>query len=310
MPENAIKALVDFTDTLDALKIQYVLDGGTALGAIRQQDFCKDDQTDLDITTLAEQRTDAIVYAAMKRGFEVDHITEATEAVSGIIAMKRDGVRVDLQFKRLHQGIAWWVIEQNHSITFKAVPAVHYLRYSYPEYCIIRGRQFPVVNDARTYLEYRYGETWTTPRDDWDTYTMDGAISHLAPCQPYRFGLTFGAFDCLHAGHIALLHNASQLCRDLVVCVSSDDFVYARKGKRPLMSLEARMRILSALPCVDYVCVQEQCGKRAVVDSVKADAIFVGDDWGAQTFDGEGLGVPVVYLPHTHGISSTLISKL
>lgn len=50
--------------------------------------------------------------------------------------------------------------------------------------------------------------------------------------------------------------------------------------------------------------------KKKLIEDYQPDVIFVGDDWTPATFSGEGLGVPVVYLPHTDGISSTEIENV
>ena len=49
----------------------------------------------------------------------------------------------------------------------------------------------------------------------------------------YQKGLTFGAFDLFHAGHLNLLRNAKELCEHLVVCVSTDEYIEKHKNKKP-----------------------------------------------------------------------------
>lgn len=63
-----------------------------------------------------------------------------------------------------------------------------------------------------------------------------------------------GVFDILHVGHVRYLNEARKMGDILVVAVNDDDSVRRLKGKdRPLMPVEERMEILSALSCVDYV---------------------------------------------------------
>ena len=68
--------------------------------------------------------------------------------------------------------------------------------------------------------------------------------------------ITFGTFDLLHVGHVSILERARQLGTRLVVGVSSDA-CNTSKGKTSVYSGEDRMRIVSALQCVDQVFLEE-----------------------------------------------------
>lgn len=126
----------------------------------------------------------------------------------------------------------------------------------------------------------------------------------------YERGITFGVFDLLHVGHVRLLEAARSRCDHLTVCVTTDDYAEVRKGRRPVVPFGQRCELVAALRAVDYVSGQwEQMTKTHAVERYNPDAIFVGDDWTPATFDGEGLGVPVVYLPYTRDVSSTKIRE-
>ena len=69
-----------------------------------------------------------------------------------------------------------------------------------------------------------------------------------------RVVLANGCFDILHVGHVRYLEAARQLGDILVVAINDDTSVRLLKGKgRPIMNLEERCRLVSALECVDYV---------------------------------------------------------
>lgn len=126
----------------------------------------------------------------------------------------------------------------------------------------------------------------------------------------YKVGLTFGAFDLLHFGHLQLFQQAKKLCEMLIVCVSDDRYIRECKGKKPVIEWGERMALVGALRCVDFVGPQTmEFGKKEAIEKYKATVLFVGDDWTPKTYTGEGLGVPVIYLPYTKGISSTIIKK-
>lgn len=66
--------------------------------------------------------------------------------------------------------------------------------------------------------------------------------------------MTNGCFDILHPGHIDYLEKARALGDRLVVAVNDDASVRRLKGdSRPVNPLATRMRMLSALACVDWV---------------------------------------------------------
>lgn len=126
-------------------------------------------------------------------------------------------------------------------------------------------------------------------------------------------GLTFGAFDLFHLGHLTLLYNARQRCDKLIVCVSSDDYIRKIKNKEPVFPLADRLMIVQANRYVDDIDVQglnKNNTKKALIKKYKPNVLFVGDDWNKKTYTGESLGVKVEYLPHTKGISTTKIVKM
>lgn len=135
--------------------------------------------------------------------------------------------------------------------------------------------------------------------------------SEASKTTTYPVGITFGAFDPLHYGHIKLLQRAKQQCDHLIVCVSSNEYLKKHKGREERVNLLDRIDALESIKYVDQVGVQDIGGKKKAIQYWKPDVIFVGNDWTPETFTGEGLGLPVVYLPHTDGISSTqLVSKV
>jgi D-beta-D-heptose 7-phosphate kinase/D-beta-D-heptose 1-phosphate adenosyltransferase len=66
--------------------------------------------------------------------------------------------------------------------------------------------------------------------------------------------LTSGTFDILHVGHLNYLEQVKQNGDIVVVLLSGDNRVKARKGpKRPIIPEAERAQILDSLKVVDYV---------------------------------------------------------
>ena len=116
-----------------------------------------------------------------------------------------------------------------------------------------------------------------------------------------------------HIGHLNLLRHAKEKCEYLIVGINSDVLVQQYKNKTPVVNVHDRMEIVSELRCVDKVVLCDTLKKTEAWEKHHFDAIFIGNDWKgdarwAQTEkDLAPLGVEVVYLKHTEGISSSLL---
>lgn len=123
-------------------------------------------------------------------------------------------------------------------------------------------------------------------------------------------GYTSGIFDLFHIGHLNVLRRASAQCDRLVVGVL-DDEASLHKGYPPVAPLDERMDIVSAMVGVDEVIVDHTLAKLDAWQQVGFHRMFKGDDWkgtprGDQwERDFRPLGVEVVWLPRTKGVSSS-----
>jgi glycerol-3-phosphate cytidylyltransferase len=126
-------------------------------------------------------------------------------------------------------------------------------------------------------------------------------------------GYTTGVFDMFHIGHLNILRRAKEQCDYLIVGVSTDDLVQKEKNKIPVIPLKERMQIVEAIKYVDEVVVQVDKNKFAAWEKYHFDKMFVGSDWQGtpawEKFEEQfrPLGVEIVYVTHTDGISSTLL---
>jgi glycerol-3-phosphate cytidylyltransferase len=128
-------------------------------------------------------------------------------------------------------------------------------------------------------------------------------------------GYTAGVFDLFHIGHLNLLKNAKGMCDRLVVGVTTDELV-RYKNKSPVIPFTERIEIVRNIKYVDAVVAQEDMDKMLMCKKLKADILFVGDDWYAtekwEDYEKEfqEAGIRIVYFPYTKGISSTKINNI
>ncbi len=131
----------------------------------------------------------------------------------------------------------------------------------------------------------------------------------------YKIGYTQGTYDLFHIGHLNLLNNAKKMCDYLIVGVNSDDLVKEYKNKETVIKQEDRAKIISSIKGVDEVYITTTLDKLEILKQIKFNAIFIGDDWKDDSRwkrtkeDLQKLGIDVVFLPHTNGISTTQILK-
>jgi len=92
--------------------------------------------------------------------------------------------------------------------------------------------------------------------------------------------MTNGCFDILHAGHVDYLKAAKELGDYLIVAVNTDDSIRRLKGpERPINSLEQRMKVLSALGCVDWVLPFSEDTPERIISDLLPDVLVKGADY-------------------------------
>lgn len=128
----------------------------------------------------------------------------------------------------------------------------------------------------------------------------------------YKVGYTTGVFDLFHIGHLNILRRAKEQCDYLIVGVSTDEVVQSYKNKTPVVPFAERIEIVSALKYVDEAVPQTSMNKLEAWEKLHFDVMFHGSDWKNSDMynklveDFSNVGVDVVFLPHTEGVSSTM----
>lgn len=127
-------------------------------------------------------------------------------------------------------------------------------------------------------------------------------------------GYTAGVFDMFHIGHLNLLKNAKGMCDKLIVGVTTDELV-SYKDKQTVIPFEQRIEILRNIKCVDVAIPQSDMNKVQMCKKLKADYLFVGDDWydtpkwKQYEKELEKINVKIIYFPYTNDISTTILKE-
>ena len=121
---------------------------------------------------------------------------------------------------------------------------------------------------------------------------------------------TDGVFDMLHANHVALLEEARGFGGRLVVGVVSDQNVLEYK-RRPVMNENERLRVVSALGCVDEAFVIRTPLIASTMEEIIARhgigaVVYAGDATPDFYRPAEALGI-MHRLPYRAGINSSEI---
>ncbi len=96
--------------------------------------------------------------------------------------------------------------------------------------------------------------------------------------------LANGGFDLLHIGHIRYLKGSKETADILVVALNSDSSLKTLKGDhRAVLDQQNRVRLLTAMECVDYVTLFDETTVDRVLLTLKPDFHCKGSDYTVDT---------------------------
>lgn len=130
-----------------------------------------------------------------------------------------------------------------------------------------------------------------------------------------RVGITAGAFDLCHAGHMLVFKEAKQICDHLIIALQDDpsntpaDYRGKKKNK-PIMSLEERKIILESVKYIDEIVVyntEEELYDLLV--RLKPDVRIIGADWKGKEYTGHDLPIEMYFNSRDHNFSTTALRE-
>jgi glycerol-3-phosphate cytidylyltransferase len=129
-----------------------------------------------------------------------------------------------------------------------------------------------------------------------------------------KIGITFSAFDLLHAGHIKMLEEAKRQCDYLIVALQTDPTLDRPEKNSPTQSVVERYIQLKGCSHVDEIVpyATEQ-DLEDILRSFKLDVRIIGNEYKEKNFTGrkycEEKGIELYYNVRDHRFSSSSLRK-
>ena len=130
-----------------------------------------------------------------------------------------------------------------------------------------------------------------------------------------KIGITFSAFDLLHAGHITMLEEAKRQCDYLICALQTDPTLDRPEKNRPTQTVVERYIQLKGCKFVDEIIpyATEQ-DLEDILRSFKIDVRIIGDEYREKNFTGreycESKGIQLYFNTRDHRFSSSGLRKV
>ena len=116
-------------------------------------------------------------------------------------------------------------------------------------------------------------------------------------------GITFGAFDLFHAGHVMMMREAKSVCDHLIIGLQSDPSIDRPQKNRPVQSIVERHIQVAACRYVDEIIVYStEAQLLDILEHVDWDVRILGDEYRDKAFTGREESLSRCYFnqrPHT-----------
>lgn len=97
-----------------------------------------------------------------------------------------------------------------------------------------------------------------------------------------------GSFDLMHAGHLEMIYQASRQADVLILALNTDRSIQQYKSPlRPIIPLEFRLRMMSALEMVDFVTWFEETDPRQILSRIRPNVHVNGAEYGENCIEAE-----------------------
>jgi glycerol-3-phosphate cytidylyltransferase len=119
-------------------------------------------------------------------------------------------------------------------------------------------------------------------------------------------GITAGAFDLFHAGHMLMLKDASNQCDHLIVALQTDPSIDRKEKNKPVQSMYERFVQLDACKYVDEIIPYEtEDDLYALIMNNNIDLRIIGNEYRNKDFTAREIGIEIYYNVRNHQWSTT-----
>ena len=126
-------------------------------------------------------------------------------------------------------------------------------------------------------------------------------------------GITCGAMDLFHAGHVLMLKSCKKHCNYLIVCLHTNPQLDRPEKNKPVQSLVERYIQLSGNKYVDEIIPYEtEVELIEIFKAIDFDVRFMGEDWKGKPYTGHELPDmkdKVIFNKRDHDYSSSGLRK-
>lgn len=123
-------------------------------------------------------------------------------------------------------------------------------------------------------------------------------------------GITAGAFDLLHAGHVLMLEEASQQCDYLIVALHTDPKKDRAEKNSPVQSIFERYIQLKSCKYVDEIVPYDtELDLYNLLCALKPNIRIIGEEYRNKSFTGSDLGIELYFNSRRHSYSSSELRK-
>lgn len=129
-----------------------------------------------------------------------------------------------------------------------------------------------------------------------------------------RVGITFSAFDLLHAGHVAMLRESKQQCDYLVAGLQLDPTIDRPEKNKPIQTIVERYTQLKAVKYIDEIVpYTTEKDVEDILEMYQIDVRILGEEYKDKDFTGKDicrrLGIELYFNKRDHRFSSTDLRK-
>lgn len=129
-----------------------------------------------------------------------------------------------------------------------------------------------------------------------------------------KVGITFSAFDLLHAGHVAMLRESKEQCDYLVAGLQLDPTIDRPEKNQPIQTIVERYTQLKAVKYVDEIIpYTTEKDIEDILEMYQVDVRIIGEEYKDKDFTGKDicarLGIDLYFNKRDHRFSSSDLRK-